>query len=193
MDFKLDAFPVDDDIGGIRSTEKIKIIICYTLLHTKEALTRDEILSAFYDNAIANYFEISQAVDNLLELDAIRIDDDGNLLLCEKGIKIAKELENELSVYIKNKAIMAAKLTCVYSKRQKENDIAITKLGEKNYELKITIKSGKNADSEKMMSVCVYLTDYFQAQNMKNTFLNNPVVLYQKVIEALTGESEFKV
>ena len=33
MDFKLDAFPVDDTTGGIRSTEKIRIIICPNTLH----------------------------------------------------------------------------------------------------------------------------------------------------------------
>ncbi len=192
MDFKLDAFPVNDDFGGIRSTEKIKIIICYVLFNTKDALTRDDILAAFYDNAIANYFEISQAVDNLLEIGAVKTGKNDELILCSKGKTIANTLNDELSVYIKNKAIKAAKLTAIYVKRQRENDVEIVKLGDKDYRLDITLKAGKDADSEKMMSVSVYVTDSFQAQSMKNAFLNNPVALYQKVIEALTDECEFK-
>ena len=117
MDFKLDAFPVDDTTGGIRSTEKIRIIICYILKNIGTPLTRDYIQSALYDNGIANYFEISQAIDNLVDVGAVHFEDD--ILICdEKGFKIAKELENELSVYIKNKAVRAAKLTALYEKRK---------------------------------------------------------------------------
>ena len=58
MDFKLDAFPVDETSGGLRSTEKIRIIICYILINSEASLTRDDILSSLYDNGIANYFEI---------------------------------------------------------------------------------------------------------------------------------------
>ena len=119
MDFKLDAFPVDETSGGLRSTEKIRIIICYILINSEASLTRDDILSSLYDNGIANYFEISQAIDNLLDVGAVRVED--GIIICEeKGVKIAKELENELSVYIKNKAVRAAKLTALYEKRKKE-------------------------------------------------------------------------
>ena len=41
------------------------------------------------------------------------------------------------------------------------------------------------------MKVSVFVTDSLQAETMKTTFLNNPVRLYEKVIEALTEDSEF--
>ncbi len=193
MDFKLDAFPVDETTGGIRSTEKIRIIICYILVNTDSCLSREDMLSSLYDNGIANYFEISQAIDNLLDVGAIGIED-GILTINEKGIKIAKELEDELSVYIKNKAVRATKLTALYEKRKKENDVTITKTGEKEYRLDITLHSGldKEKDNDRILDVSVYVTDKLQAEAMKNTFLNDPVRLYEKVIEALTEECEFK-
>lgn len=193
MDFKLDAFPVDETTGGLRSTEKIRIIICYILANTDTYLSREDMLSSLYDNGIANYFEISQAIDNLLDVGAVEIED-GILTINEKGIKIARELEGELSVYIKNKAVRATKLTALYEKRKKENDVSITKTGDKSYRLDITLHSGldNEKDNDRILDVSVYVTDKLQAEAMKNTFLNNPVKLYEKVIEVLTEECEFR-
>ncbi|MBR3869688.1 MAG: DUF4364 family protein [Clostridia bacterium] len=192
MDFKLDAFPVDDNISGIRSTEKIRIIICYILKNVDSPLTRDNMQSALYDNGIANYFEISQAIDNLLDVGAVEIADNV-LVLNSKGEQIARDLNDELSLFIKNKAVRAAKLTAVYEKRKKENDISIVKLDDKKYRLDITLLSGlTDSDStDELMKVSVFVTDSLQAETMKTTFLNNPVRLYEKVIEGLTEDSEF--
>lgn len=193
MDFKLDAFPVDDTVGGIRSTEKIRIIICYILKNVDAPLTRDNMQSALYDNGIANYFEISQAIDNLLDVGAIETRDN-TLILNQKGEQIARDLNDELSLFIKNKAVRAAKLTVVYEKRKKENNISIVKLDDKKYRLDITLLSGlaDNENTDELMKVSVFVTDSLQAETMKTTFLNNPVRLYEKVIEALTEDSEFK-
>lgn len=192
MDFKLDAFPVDENVSGLRSTEKIRIIICYILKNVESPLSRDNLQSALYDNGIANYFEISQAIDNLLDVGAVEIIDN-TLTINSKGEQIARDLNDELSIFIKNKAIRAAKLTAVYERRKKENDISIVKLDDKKYRLDITLLSGLG-DSEKtdeLMKVSVFVTDSLQAETMKTTFLNNPVRLYEKVIEALTEDSEF--
>lgn len=192
MDFKLDAFPVDENVSGLRSTEKIRIIICYILKNVESPLSRDNLQSALYDNGIANYFEISQAIDNLLDVGAVEIIDN-TLTINSKGEQIARDLNDELSIFIKNKAIRAAKLTAVYERRKKENDISIVKLDDKKYRLDITLLSGMG-DSEKtdeLMKVSVFVTDSLQAETMKTTFLNNPVRLYEKVIEALTEDSEF--
>ncbi len=191
MDFKLDAFPVDDTIGGIRSTEKIKIIICYILVNTSAELSRDSIQSALYDNSIANYFEISQAIDDLLKVGAIK-ESDGVLSASEKGRQIANDLKDEISLYIKNKAVKATALTSVLEKRTKENDVTITKVDTKKYKLDITMYSGLNNKSNELVHLSVFVTDEMQAQVMKQTFLNNPANLYEKIIGALTDDPVFK-
>lgn len=191
MDFKLDAYPVDDTIGGIRSTEKIKIIICYILINSDAEITRDTIQSALYDNSIANYFEISQAIDDLLKVGAIK-ENNEILAATEKGIQIANDLKNELSVFIKNKAIRATALTSVLEKRMKENDVFISKVDAKKYKLDIKMHSGLDNGNDDLLNISVFVTDEVQAQIMKQTFLNNPVKLYEKVIEALTDEPVFK-
>ena len=197
MDFKLDAFPVDDTVGGIRSTEKIKIIICYILENTKGELTRSAVQSALYDNGIANYFEISQAVDDLIKVGAVEqtgAAQDPVLTVTEKGVQIANDLEDELSVYIRNKAVKAANLTAVHERRMKENDVVITKINDKRYRLDITLHSGLDNDGtdDELMKLSVFVTDQFQAQTMKQSFINNPVKLYEKVIEGLTDDPVFR-
>ena len=193
MDFKLDAFPVDDTVGGIRSTEKIRIIICYILKNVDSPLTRDNIQSALYDNGIANYFEISQAIDNLIDVGAVEISNNC-LVLNRKGEQIARDLNDELSLFIKNKAVRATKLTAIYEKRKKENAVSVVKVDDKKYRLDITLLSGQaeEENTDELIKVSVSATDYLQAETMKTTFLNNPVRLYENIIEALTEDSECK-
>ena len=191
MDFKLDAFPVDDTVGGIRSTEKIKIIICYIIVNTTAELSRDSIQSALYDNSIANYFEISQAIDDLLKVGAIT-ENNGILSVSEKGLQIANDLKDEISVYIKNKAVRSTALTSVLEKRTRENDVTITKIDTKKYKLDITMYSGLNRESDEVLHLSVFVSDEMQAQVMKQTFLNNPANLYEKIIGALTDDPVFK-
>ncbi|MBQ8209562.1 MAG: DUF4364 family protein [Clostridia bacterium] len=191
MDFKLDAYPVDDTVGGIRSTEKIKIIICYIIANTDASLTRDSIQSALYDNAIAHYFEISQAIDDLLRVGAIT-EENGILSLSDKGIQIANDLKDEISVYIRNKAVRAAALTAIYEKRCKENNVSVTKVDSKKYRLDISMHSGLDKNSDELIRLSVFVADDTQAQAMKQSFINNPVKLYEKVIEALTDDPTFK-
>lgn len=193
MDFKLDAFPVDDNTGGIRSTEKIRIIICYVLRSCSGVLSKDDLLSALYDNGIANYFELCQAVDDLLEVNAISTVDN-RLIINDNGIQIARDLENELSLFIRNKAVRAVKLTALYEKRKRENIVSVIKTDDGKLRLDITLLSAEaeSESSEELLKVSVYATDSQQAETMKSTFLNNPVRLYESVIQALTEESQFK-
>ncbi|MCD7775525.1 MAG: DUF4364 family protein [Clostridiales bacterium] len=200
MDFNLDAFPVDDTKNGIRSTEKIKIIICYIMSAVQTPLSRSTIQSILYDNGIANYFEISQAVDDLLAVNALEpkksenSDEEELYSLNENGERIARELENELSVYIKNKAVKAANLTLLYEKRQRENDISVEKLGDKRYRLNITMHSGLNSEvnNDELLKLELFVTDELRANSMKRCFINNPVKLYEKITEALTEDAEFR-
>ena len=193
MDFKLDAFPVDGNTGGIRSTEKIRIIICYALKSSQGVLTKDDLLSALYDNGIANYFELCQAIDDLIAVNAIKIEND-RLYLNENGVQIARDLENELSLFIRNKAVKAVKLTALYEQRKRENIVSVVKTDDGKYRLDITLLSGEagKAGTEELLKVSVFATDSIQAEAMKATFLNDPVRLYENVITALTQEAQFK-
>ena len=193
MDFKLDAFPVDGNTGGIRSTEKIRIIICYALKSSQGVLTKDDLLSALYDNGIANYFELCQAIDDLIAVNAIKIEND-RLYLNENGVQIARDLENELSLFIRNKAVKAVKLTALYEQRKRENIVSVVKTDDGKYRLDITLLSGEagKEGTEELLKVSVFATDSIQAEAMKVTFLNDPVRLYENVITALTQEAQFK-
>ena len=102
MDFKLDAFPVDDNTGGIRSTEKIRIIICYVLKYHSGSLSKDNLISALYDNGIANYFELCQAIDDLLEVNAV-FEDNDKLFINEKAFRFPVILKMSFQLTSKTK------------------------------------------------------------------------------------------
>lgn len=195
MDFKLDAFPVDENTSGLRNRDKIKILICYVFKSLAQPIAKDVILSALYDNGIANYFEISQAVYELEKNGAIALKDgdDAEYVLTENGRKIADDLERELSMYIRHKATQAAMKTLVYKKRLRENKVSIVNLGGEKYRVDITIYSGLEGEGENdsLLDVSMYVPDIIQAEVIKRSFLNNPSKLYENVAQALTEDVDF--
>lgn len=194
MDFKLDAFPADENKNGVRSRDKIKILICYVFKSVNQPLAKDTILSTLYDNSIANYFEISQALYELENSGALTFDDDlGKYVMAQKGYKIANELSQELSGYIKHKATQAAMKTLLYEKRLRETRVNINRTEDGKYRVDIKVLSmlpGEGED-DSLLDLSMYVPDMTQAEVVKRSFLNNPSRLYQNVVDALTEETEF--
>lgn len=194
MDFKLDAFPADEKKNGVRSRDKIKILICYVFKSVNQPLAKDTILSTLYDNSIANYFEISQALYELENNGALSFDDDlGKYVMTQKGYKIADELSQELSVYIKHKAAQAAMKTLLYEKRLRETRVNINRTEDGKYRVDIKVLSMLPGEGEEdsLLDLSMYVPDMTQAEVVKRSFLNNPSHLYQNVVDALTEETEF--
>ncbi len=107
MDYQLDAYPVDDDRGGIRSREKIKILVCVLLRDLGASVDRAVMQSALYESGVANYFEVSQAIDGLARKSALDVTEVGDrtfIALTDTGLRVAEVLEGDVSRYIRAKA-----------------------------------------------------------------------------------------
>ena len=112
MDYGLDAYPVDDDRGGLRSREKIKILVCVLLRGIGTSVDRAVLQTALYENGVANYFEVSQAIDGLIKRGALDVTEIGGTSLVavtDAGRRVADVLEGDVSVYIREKALEALK------------------------------------------------------------------------------------
>ena len=50
----------------------------------------------------------------------------------------------------------------------------------------------RDGETDELMQLSLYVTDALQAETMKQSFLNNPVRLYEKVVEGLTDDPTFQ-
>ena len=60
-----DAFSAGVEPGGLYTVQEIKILICYMLLGVGEPLPRDAITDILAGDGMANFFEITAAIDEL--------------------------------------------------------------------------------------------------------------------------------
>ena len=66
-----DAFSAGVEPGGLYSSKDIKILICYMLAGAGEPMPRQAVLDVIAGNGMANFFEASAAIDELLRVGSL--------------------------------------------------------------------------------------------------------------------------
>ena len=92
MDNEFDAFSGGVSLGGLRSKTQIKILITYLANSIKEPLKSSLIIEALQKHGLANYFETTQALDDLLESGNLSTAD-GLIYITPKGALSVDGLE----------------------------------------------------------------------------------------------------
>lgn len=185
MDF--DAFSAGIEPGGLRSKDQIRILICYLLSSVGAPLSKEDILNIMQENALANYFEVTDSLSELIEKGSILTvpDQPGLYTASDTGRGIAKQLDNMLPLTIRQQAVAAAINLLAKAKREKENKVEIVKT-DRGYNVECHI-SDREMD---LMTINLYVPDLFQARMVKDNFHSNPENAYQMMLALMTGNSE---
>ena len=82
-----DAFTAGVEPGGLQSKDEIRILLCYLLTSVGVPLHKEAILQSVQANGLANYFEVTDALEALCE--------NGNLTRGKDGAYCATEQARE--------------------------------------------------------------------------------------------------
>lgn len=179
MDNQFDAFSAGVEPGGLRNTTQIKILITFIVSRLKEPIRDTALFEALQIHGLANYFEATQALDELLTNGNLT-QADGLLYTTPKGELSVAELSEELPRSVKETALADAINLQLLEKREGENTVEIEPVDNGfNVTFKITHKSSV------LMSLTVYAADLEQAQLLKHNFLQDPSHVYSTVITSL--------
>lgn len=174
-----DSFSEGVELGGLRTKNEIKILIGYLLSRLDTPLTREQLDEIICGEEIANYFEMSQALCELVDNGNIKIE--GNeLIITEKGRENSETLEHDIPYTVREKAFNTAVRLQTRLRRERENKIEIERV-EKGCNV---ILSVVDADDE-IMSVKLFVADYDQALAVKERFLADPVNIYSNIVALL--------
>lgn len=179
MNNEFDAFSAGVEPGGLRNTTQIKILINYIICQLKEPVKEDMVIEALGLHGLANYFEATQALEELIKSGNLTIAD-GEVCITPKGIVSVNELEDELPVTVKETALADLINLKVFEKREGENTVEIEPC-EKGYNVTFKVLHKGN----QLMSLTVYAADLEQAKLLKRNFLNEPSKVYSTVITSL--------
>ena len=181
-----DAFDQGIELGGLRNRDEIRLLICYLLVQAKQPVEKSQLNAALLANGIANYFEINQAIAELLSNASIEmriIDDEECYQLLERGREIADNLSDNLPKTVKEKSVNSLIGSITLKKKERENEVDISPAPDDDgYILTVKLKS---AETE-LMCLKLYVPEYNAAVLLKNNYLNDPVKVYSAVTTALT-------
>ncbi len=181
-----DAFSEGIEPGGLRNTKDIGILICYMMTYIAHPFTKDDIVSIVQSNGIANYFETTAAVSELIKCGNIRYtDNDGKMIeITDAGKLISQQLSSELSVSVRQKAVTAILKLARQRKIEQENPVVITHAPGGGYNVNIRITDG----IRDLMSLTLFVPDRIAANTVKNNFYERPEKLYNIMLAAAVGE-----
>ena len=123
---EFDAFSEGIEPGGLRSRTQIKILITFMVNKIKEPLKDTLIIEALQIHGLANYFEVSQALDELIDNGNLSTAD-GFVYITPKGSLSVDELSQEIPKSVKETAVADALNLQLLEKRESENTVDISK------------------------------------------------------------------
>ncbi len=186
MEFdEFDALDAGIEPGGLRSRFDIRILVCYLVSSLDSPISRAQIGEIAIEQGLANYFEVNQALTQLLENGSLTsefADGDEFIEATAVGRESAKTLETHIPRVVREKAINAAIKLLTRAKNERENRIEVKKLDGGGYHVTFSI-----ADKElDLMRLTVFVADEMQVETVRSNFLDDPVKLYSAIIATLT-------
>lgn len=169
-------------IGSLINSSEIKILICYVLDAVKTEVNGQKLAGEFHMEGIANYFEVIEAIEDLLKRGNIEKGDTPECYrITPDGADAAKTLCTSLPFTIKEKAIAVTSRMVARLRNAEQTKIEIVKENGRQY----IVCSAVDSDMV-LMSVKLMVADDMQARYIKDKFLDNPSEIYSKIVDLMT-------
>ncbi|HJD23740.1 MAG TPA: DUF4364 family protein [Firmicutes bacterium] len=174
--------------GGLRTSQEIKILVCYMLMGAGEPMPRQAVLDIISGNGMANFFETGSAIDELVRLGHLSEGPDDTLSLTETGRQVADTLSGMIPYTLRERSVKSALQLLTRIRRERENTVKIEKLPHG-----CNVTCCINDDEYPLMSFTLRVADDLQAQLIRENFLNDPVLLYRSLLAILSGDAGVRV
>ncbi len=170
---------------GLKDGTSIKIFICFLIDHFKDTLTQNDIIEVVFERALANFFEICSAIDELIVNGFILKDSESGILsLSSKGQFTADNLSRDLPLTVREKAVAAIEKRIERKHHEQETRIEYTDV-DGGCQLNCTLLG----QGSPLMSVSLYLPDRKYAEAAAERFIDDPEYVYRILLAHLAGEA----
>ncbi len=180
-----DAFDAGIELGGLRNRDDIRLLICYLLKSIDAPMTRQMLNDAMQEDGLANFFEVGQAIEELLKTGNITadiLDDEEVISVTPRGREAAELLQTSLPRTVREKAVNSAIRLTTRAKVERDNRIEVKKEDNGGYTITFTLFDKEN----ELMKLSIYVVDSLQLEQVKQNFINDPVKVYSSIITSLT-------
>ena len=179
-----DAFSAGVEPGGLYSSKDIKILICYMLAGAGEPMPRQAVLDVIAGNGMANFFEASAAIDELLRVGSLAELPGERLTVSQTGAEAAATLSRSIPYTLRDRSVKASLQLLARIRREQENTVEKEKNG---LGCQVTCRIGD--EKAPLMTLKLSVADDLQAKLIREHFLDQPELLYRSVLAVLTGDA----
>lgn len=175
-----DALSVGVEPGGLRNKGEIKTLVCYLVNTLEEPVTKRQLIEVVTQEGIANYFEITQALDEVIGNGSVGTGDGGVLYITQAGKNTISAIEHDVPFAVREQAYNAVVMLQLRLRREREHKIDIIAVNN-GYNVTMSVLDGE----DELMKISVFAADYEQALSVKEKFLSDPATVYSNIITLL--------
>ena len=177
---RFDAFMANVKDGGLRSVSSIYMLVCYIVANMNKRVSAATIIEAVNDAMIANYFEISDAVNKLIKAGTINEDENKMLYMDEQDVKEIALIEKDLPLTIRQRSIKACQKVIARESYKRENKVICEKV-DGGYKLHLKVSD----NTTDFMNLELFAVTDTQAEIIKDKFISDPAAVYETLIDAI--------
>ena len=171
--------------GGLREQTEIKLLVCYLLKSLDRPLSRAQINEILQEYPIANYFEVNQAMSDLVKNGNLICELEGEeemMSLSARARFDVAAIENSLPRAIREKAVRAAWAVLSRERIRRESKVEVAELEQGGFHVTFTVFDV----GIELMKLTVYVAERDQIERVKRNFFDHAVELYSDIIASLT-------
>ncbi len=176
--------------GGLHALGDVKALILYISRSAATALTQENFTEIVLNDGLVNYFDFSQAFQELLQeglLDILSVEESDKYVITEIGAQTEQLYEKKLPFNVKKKTLAA--LTKVLAKIQRDSsthtEILPTTGG-------FHVVCRLSEKEQTLLEYTVLVPDEMQAHMIADQFAKYPTEKYQAIMSALIDENLFE-
>lgn len=173
-------------LGFIKGSLDVKLLVLYIMSRVAEPIVFDALIDlALCDEGI-DYFQLSQAVSELVESEHLIRLDDGKLIITEKGRSNGRIMEDNLPTVIRGRCNRnLAKLNAsLRFEAQMSAQVVTDELNRCHIQLGLVDGTGS------LLQMSLAVPDEDQGNKMVHRFREEPEAFYQMVLSYLLEEKE---
>ena len=145
-------------------------------------MPRSDVLDVICGGGMANFFDTSAALDEMVEQGNLTEQDDGTLLLTSMGSSATETLADRLPYTLRERSVAAALRLLSRRRNEQDNRVTVTP-ADNGFVVTCTV----GTQQPPLLSFSLLVADEYQAELVRENFLSDPLLLYQSTIGVLTG------
>lgn len=176
-------------IGGLNNVPDVKVLVLYVIAYAGGSLSRGDLTHIVLDGGTAEYFDLAQAIDGLMNSGLIDYESSDNrdqLYITKLGRDTLDVFEKDLPYSVRRKNQSALLRLLADIERQSLVKSRITEK-DNGFEVACTLLDGEDT----LLEYRLYVPTKIQAQMIVDQFESDPIDKYKKILSQLIDEDVY--